>query len=246
MSALDQLNGKLKLAFSTAADTERLGGMFVPDVRNATDPANFLAQRTGDTFEAAVAAGGAAFLSDETGAPQTITVAYHLSADGDAAQHTHTEVGSSSSRIPGYKSANLVVAALALHEWFTHPPIEDIAAKIKPENIPSLRVYKEALGWQPVEDEHRRARLFDASITSLEGEDDPAALQDRTWFAVDDSVIAHQAEALLGFMDQGGLVNAKTGDFIPVDFTALDQEGLTREELQKIAQGKSRPPAPKV
>ena len=229
------LENSLKLAFSAAHDFHRINEMLAPDIGDSSHPNRFLADRLSTAFARAVAGGSAAFMEDATGELKAVTVAYHLNAAEDPDLHTHTELGSTSSAMPGYSIANLVVAALALREWLHNPPAEMIAAKIRPENIPSLKVYKEALGWAPIEDRALHAQLTDASRQTMADPSNP--LNGREWYALKDVVIKKQAETVLGFMEQGGLVNKQTGDFIPVDFSALEKEGLTRARLEALAAG---------
>lgn len=239
----------LKLEFSKAADFERVSHLFEPEVKDTFDPEHCIVKRLSSVFKKSVDSGCAAFLSDENGDLRTMTIAYHLYIDKNSAPeapHDHTEFGSSLSLIPGYKSSVPVIAALALREWFNHPPVKTIAAEIKQDNTASVKTYNEALGWNPLHDTDQCASLDVSGWRTVPDESDPTGqtglekvpdgLGSMDWFQCDDDALVKQARIVLDFMKSGGLVN-KTGHFIPVDFSALETEGLTRPRLEAIAGG---------
>lgn len=237
---------RLKLEFSTAADAQRIGRLFDPAVKDAADPQHFVDKRLRDVFNKAVAAGCAATLSDEAGHVQALTVAYHLSDTG--AQHDHSEFGSTLSLMQGFQSTAPIIAALALREWFKHPPANEMAAEIRQDNIPSVKIYKEKLGWEVVDSKAANAALNASSWRTIPDEaadpsgntglaQVPAEAKDMDWYACTDKALARQASTILEAMKQGGLTNKKTGAFIPVDFSALEKEGLSRARLEALARG---------
>lgn len=240
----------LKLEFSKSADLQRVSRLFDPAVKALVDPDQHVAKRLNAVFETAVHSGGAAFLSDENGHLVAMTIAYHIYVGEDPAPdraHDHTEFGSSLSLLSGYKSALPVIAALALREWLHHPPVRKMAANIDPQNTAAVKLYRDALGWEQVTDKAHCASLDIAGWRTVPDADDPAAqtgyrnvpegMAGMDWVECTEALLAKQAEILLAFMAQGGLVHAQTGHFIPVDFSALAQEGLTPSRLKAIAGG---------
>lgn len=239
----------LKLEFSKAADAGRIGRLFDPTVKDPADPRHFVDKRLPAVFKKAVDSGCAALLSDDAGNVQVMTIAYHLSAAPEKPDaHDYTEFGSTLSLIQGYNSSVPVIAALALREWFTHPPAAKIAAEIRRDNIPSTKVCSEKLGWEVITNKAEYDTITAASWHTVPDEKaDPTGLtgmttvpadaNDMNWYVCSAAALKQQAKAVLEAMDRGGLVNSKTGDFIPVDFSALEKEGLTRKRLEAIAHG---------
>lgn len=244
----------LKLEFSTAADITRIGRLFDPAVKDPADPHHFVDKRLKSAFKKAVEAGCAVVLSDAKGDVQVMTVAYHLAAAPDAAPgaapnaHDYTEFGSTLSLIQGYHSSVPLIAALALREWFKHPPRGKLAAEIRQDNIPSVKVYKDTLGWEAITDTAENAVINGTSWRTIPDEtadpsgntgmkEVPAEAAAMDWYACNDNALRHQAEVVLEALARGGIVNKKTGDFIPVDFSALDKEGLTKPRLEALARG---------
>jgi len=240
----------LKLEFSGVVDFDRISRMFELEVKGVIDPNNHVVKRLRSVFKKAVDMGSVAFLSDENGDLRIMAIAYHAYVEKDHVpdvQHDYTEFGTVISLIPGYKSSYPVIAALALREWINHPPSQKIAANIDPENIASVKVYEELLGWDIVKDKAQCASLDTASWKTVLDEDDPTGqtcfkdvpegLESMGWFECNEKVLVGQARIVLDFMKQGGLVNKQTGHFIPVDFSVLEKEGLTRPLLEAIAGG---------
>jgi hypothetical protein len=240
----------LKLEFSKTADLKRISRLFEPAVKALADPEQHVTPRLNAVFETAVDSGGAAFLSDENDHLVAMTIAYHIHVAEDPEPdraHDHIEFGSSLSLMSGYKSTLPVIAALALREWLHHPPVRKMAANIDPQNAAALKLYRDALGWERIEDKALCASLDIAGWRTVPDADDPTAqtgcqnvpegMAGMDWMACDGRLLAKQAEILLAFMAQGGLVHTQTGHFIPVDFSALAQEGLTPARLKAIAGG---------
>lgn len=239
----------LRLAFSKAADMPRIEKILDPGVKAAFDPDNHVAKRLNASFNKAVADGCTAMLVDEKDDVKTLTMAYHVHVDKSPAPdaaHDHINFGTSLSLIPGYKSASVVIAALALREWLLHPPVQTISAGIVPENAPSLKTYVEGLGWAPEKDASAVKSIATATWRTLADPADssgntclekpPADLENVGWYVCDDVALKKQARVLLDCLDRGG-VASKKGDVIPVDFSALDDIGLTRPCLEAIASG---------
>lgn len=240
----------LKLAFSRAADYNRIDALFHPSVKSAIDPHDYVVKRIDSHFRAAVNTGGAAMLTCQHGHVQALTIAYRVhhvgKASNDNVGHDVTELGTSLARLPGYNGAKLVVAALTLREWWHHAPRDSMIAEIKRDNIASLKTYIDALHWKPVLDAPHSARLYDATDVTLVNDKDkgggnPHADLSKAkslWHRADDATVRQAAQVLLDFMAQGGLKH-KSGHHIPVDFSALAAAGLTTARLQAIAAGQT-------
>lgn len=239
----------LKLAFSKAADYARVDAVFDPAVKQASDPHGYVLKRYEPAFRKAVADGSAAFLSDADGNVMTLTMAYRFRRESnpDPDAHDGTELGTTFSRLPGFHSASLVVAAIALREWWQHPPAEAMMAEIKKSNMPSLKTYRDTLGWEAAPDTQDAHDLFAASYQTVlndegTGPAPPPArgtYPDVQLYLCPDSALATQAKILLSFMDQGGVLNRHTGQFLSVDFSALEEQGLSRARLEAIAGGET-------
>jgi hypothetical protein len=233
---------RLKLEFSKAADAPRITGMLEHPDTKAADPHHYVALRLPDVFNKTVRDGCVAFFSDENGNLKTLTIAYHHSAN----RHDYTESGTTLSHVPGYNSSAPLVAALVLREWLNHPPAKKIVASIKPQNAASVKIYQDTLGWEQASEKDQTLAREQAWRTVPDPADPsgktgystlPPEAYSTVWFAVKDKALAKQANILLEALDRGGLVNKRTGDIIPVDFSALGKEGLTRERIKAIAGG---------
>lgn len=241
----DSKTPSLKLAFSTAADYDRINKVFDPAIKHQYDPTGYVFKREESAFTRAVQGGHAAFLQDQHGTVETLTIAYHVAAQGkSAATPDYTELGTTLARLPGYHSARLIVAALALHEWWQSPPVNSLAAEIKHANIPSLKTYRDALGWEAITDRTETQNISAITDQTLANPDDQnndvdAWMAMAAWYRPTNASLALQARLVLSFMDQGGLLNKKTGDFIPVDFSDLTRIGLTRKRLEALAGGET-------
>ena len=240
----------LTLRFSTADDSTRINHALDPAVKTEFDPDEHAVKRLSTAFNAAVEAGCLALLCDETGEVKTLTIAYHVGGTKDTPEHTN--FGTSLSLIPGYKSARVVIAALALREWIKHRPSVCLAAGIVPDNAPSIKTYHHALGWKPMTDEALIAAVADAAWQTLPDPSDPSgetplthapeALKTVGWYQCDEEAIARQAQVLLDFMEAGCLMCTQTGGHISIDMTALEQEGITRAKLGEMARSRTAPP----
>ncbi len=239
---------KLKLEFSKAADYDRVNRLFDPALKSRTDPKSYVVKRLDSAFRDAIDQGAAALLSDENDEIQTITIAYRAhESDAPAPQQPHdfTEIGSSMARMAGYNSARLIVAAIALSEWWRSPPAEVMVAEIKNDNKPSLTAYRDVLGWEKLDDCQQIIRINSATDKTLADENDKGqgpvcsmyGTSAASWYMCTAQTLATQARVLLEFMNQGGLLNKNTGDYVPVDFSALHQAGLSRPRLEEIAKG---------
>lgn len=245
----DSKKGWLRLEFSKAADYDRANIFFDPTIKSQIDPYNYVAKRVETDFRYAIDNGNAAFLSDDNNDVQTLVMNYHVNEGGPAVpgqQHEFTELGTTISRLQGYHSATLVAAALALKEWWAHPPQHLLMTEIKHSNIPPQKIYK-MLGWEPVTDPDLVDRLIVLTYKTVPDETGAGLIpvptgtekDDIGFYSFVDKAIAEQAKAVLKFMDKGGIYNAKTNHFIPVDFSDLDRVGLTRKRLEAMAQGET-------
>lgn len=225
----------IRLEFSKAADYGRITRFFDPEIKDRIDPKKYVVRREDGVLRRAIGNGSCAFLSDVSSpaaaAPQAMAIAYRMEKDG---AHAYTEVGTTLSRMGGYNCAQLVIAALALNEWWSAPPQDLIVTEIMPDNIPSIKTYAWYLGWRLVTDRQKSDGLHDLANATIAPQDRST---DTVWFHCDDTVITHQARVLLSFMDQGGLVHKKTHRTLSVDFSALAACGLTRRRLEAIALG---------
>lgn len=224
----------LRLEFSKAADYGRITRFFDPEIKDRVDPGKYVVRREEDVLRQAIGRGSCAFLSDvsaSAAAPQAMAVAYRMGKNG---AHDYTEVGTTLSRMSGYNCAQLVIAALALSEWWSAPPRDLIVTEIMPDNIPSIKTYAWYLGWRLVTDREKSDGLHELANATVLPQDRST---DTVWFHCDDTVITHQARVLLSLMDRGGLIHKKTHRTLSVDFSALAARGLTRRRLEAIALG---------
>ena len=244
----------LKLEFSKAADYDRLNAAFDPKRLRRIDPHGYVARRLESHFRQAVENGNAAFLTDNDEGPKEqvkgMLIAYHFPEYIDDLPlkntHTYTEFGTAMSYIPGYGSAKLIMAALALKEWLQHPPSRKYVNEIENSNTASAKTYRDHLKWEAVDDEQERSTLFDIlyrNVTSDSGQGigrppPPSKQKDKTFYSLTDHALQIHARILLDYIDAGG-INNKQGEFIPVDFTALDEEGLSYARLSAIAAGQT-------
>ena len=228
------LPSKLRLAFSQAADIARVGRMFDPAVKDSIDPKRFVVRREKSVFESTIASGKAAFLYDTAnGEVHTLTMAYPI-RDKQSGNHDHTEIGTSITRLAGFKSAQIVIAAMILKEWWEDPPSGMIVTEILPDNAPSLHVYRDQLGWTPVTDTETVETLHRLCNESISAEDKG---RQTVWFCCGNAVLPKLAQILIDHMDKGALHNKYSGETIDLDLQAMDDIGLTRRHLELIARG---------
>jgi len=240
----------LKLVFSKAADYNRIDSLFNPAAKQKTDPKGYVVRRVESCFRKAVNENAAAMLSDEKKNVRGLTVAYRTHENKNPApdtQHDYTEIGSSMTTLPGYNSTQLIIAALAIREWLMHAPKFLLVTDINKDNAASLKTYHDTLGWQVLSDPLLRAHaasVTDKTLDDAQNKSTVAAAEETVggaqtvWHVCTHTTLATQAKILLAFMDAGGITNKKTGDFIPVDFNALEKEGVTRKALESLASGK--------
>ncbi len=225
---------KLKLAFSKAADNGRLAKMFDPAIKSKVDPHNFVVKREKSVFDETVAKGRAAFLYDPaTGEAHTLTMSYHVN-DKASGDHVYSEIGTSITRIMGFKSAQIVIAALVLKEWWNSPPSDHIITEILPDNQPSLHLYRDSLGWTRVTDQDKVDEMHRLCNEYIAPEDKGRQTQ---WFYCGNSVLPKMAAILLEFLDSEKLSNKYTQQEIDLDLSELEKNGLTRARLEAIAKG---------
>lgn len=236
----------LKLEFSKAADYGRINELFDPAVKKKIDPHGYVIRRVESHFRRAVDEGAAGMLKDENGHVRSLTIAYRVhgsDAPAPGEPHDFTEIGTSMTGLPGYNASRIVIAALAIREYLSHPPKHRLVADIKKENGASIKTYRDTLGWRTLEDPALRTHATAVTDRTVADEKNKAAHNIAgenavsEWFTCDAATMATQAKVLLAFMDAGGLTGKKTGDFIPVDFSALAAEGITRKTLESLASG---------
>jgi len=229
---------KLRLEFSKAADHDRIHNLYTN--KASADPQNYVAMRLPDIFRKTVDDGCAALLSDDQNQIHAASLMYHLHETAPAAgKHEYAELGSAMASLAGFRSAHLVIAALSLKEWWSTPPQHLIAGEIKDINVASLKIYQ-GLGWEPVTDAAHVTRMNKASNDTVADDVHKTVLtgnEKSHWYMADTLALSKQANVILECINRGGLLNNKTGDIIPVDFTALDDVGLNKTRLQSLASG---------
>lgn len=230
------LPGHLRLAFTTAANKPAIEELFDPRVKQSIDPDAQVAGRSGDIFEQHVANGHGAFLQDEQGTIHTLTMAWHLKENDDAHKRPrHTEIGTALTRLQGFHSASVVIAALTLKEWWSsRSPRGVIAGEVSNSNVPSTKLFRDTLGWKPIKAAGMLAdinKLSYAGVINYDHRDDA-----KTWYQADRQGRQKLARIILDFMDRGTLLN-KQGTMITLDLSALEETGLTRPRLEALAGG---------
>ena len=229
------LPGKLKLEFSKASDVKRVNHIFSPEIKDKIDPNSYVVKRDNAVLKNTLSRGGGTFLSDDQGELYTITLGYPLHRSNNTSlRHDFTEIGTTMARMSGYNSAQLVVCAMVLKEWWDNDPNDLIIAEIDPANGASIHTYKDKMGWQPIADEATANELFVLcnQIIAPEDQGNPTI-----WFeASNDKTLSKSAAVILDTIDQGGLLNKKTGHIIKVDFSELEKVGLSKKVLESISQ----------
>ena len=227
------LPSKLKLAFSKAADHRRISKLFTKEVKSKIDPDDFVVKREKQIFDKTINDGHAAFLySPDTGEVYTLTMAYHVNEK--QGYHKHTEIGTSLASLPGFKSAQIAVAALVLKEWWLSEPNGKIVTEILPENAPSLKLYRDNLNWRPIFNKKITEELHKLCNENIAPEDKG---RPTLWFECDAGTLPIMAKILLDYIDQGRLNNKHTGQQIELDLEALQNIGLSRQRIEMIAKG---------
>lgn len=244
----DKKRGYLKLEFSKAADYDRINVFFDPTVKQATDPSQYITKRREAAFRRSINDGCAAFLSDQDGNVMTLAVNYQVHMDNNhppGAQHDYTELATTMSRLTGYHNAHAVTAALALSEWWLHPPKHLMITSIEKTNIAPQKIAA-AMGWEKITDPVLTEYLFNPVYKTVVDEtgqnrDIPLPPKDYMeqvlFFTFAEKSLALKAGILLQFMDAGCVTNKKTNHSIPLDLSALDTIGLTRPRLEALAKG---------
>jgi hypothetical protein len=229
------LPGKLKLEFSQASDIKRLNHVFSPEIKTKIDPNGYVVKRDNSVLEKTLSRGGGTFLSDKQGELYTLTLGYPLHRPKNKSlRHDFTEIGTTMARMGGYNSAQLVVCAMVLKEWWDNDPNDLIIAEIDPANGASIHTYQDKMGWQAIKDQSTEDELFILcnQIIAPEDQGNPTI-----WFEASNvNTLSKSASIILDTMKQGGLLNKKTGHILKVDFSELDKVGLNKQVLQSISQ----------
>ena len=232
--------GQLRLAFSTAADRGQIKALFDPAIKDQIDPQGHVARREDALLDTHIDNGRAAMLVDDSGNVHTLAIAWHLSAAHDAHKRPrHIEIGSAMTRLTGFHSANPVIAALALHEWWKPTvPRGLIAAEVSNNNLPSQKLFRDKLGWKAVTNKKILQNINELSYAGVVGYNhttDP-----KTWYKVDRDVRQKQAQIILDFIKRGSLLNTASGHAIKLDLTsALTNAGLPLSRLEALANGRA-------
>lgn len=237
---------RLKLEFSRAADIHRISGLLQSTTKQKYDPNNYVVERTKGTMKKALSDGSCCFLShQDNGYIYAFAAYFHLHANknhaGTSAIHDYAELGSTVSFLPGYGAGPVIAAAQTLKEWWEHPPKESLVAEAKKSNGASLHGFQ-VLAWKAINDRTLHDKLTIISNDTVAHDcdkvtPDPNQEPDSVWLVPTKQTYMVNAKILLQAMQQGGVINKKTGKTIPVDFSALDQIGLTKSRLQAIAGG---------
>lgn len=241
---------RLKLAFSKAADTQRVLNVLKSDVKGELDPNNYVANRDLSQLEETIDNGSAVFLYDPDEMSdddiQTLTLVYPTYKDkhdrDEGETHDYGELGSLISRLPGFASGGYVVSAILLREWWENQPKESVITEIKASNIASLKTAA-ATGWEEIHDEDVKEELDHLCNDDLDYDSSGAS----HWFKVTDKSIEICAKAILSTLvaDENGhkdlslaqIFNKKSGEVLPMDLSALEDIGLSYERLEAIANG---------
>ena len=181
---------KLKLEFSKAADYNRINRLFDPAVKKHFDPQGYIVKREEPILRRAVNNSNCTMLSTSAGDIAALTFAYNIHAKPNSKPHEYTEIGTTLSRMGGYNAAQLVIAAMALREWWENAPKGLIVTEILPTNVPSLKTYGVYLGWRPIGDQNITKELHRLCNETIAPENKG---NQTIWFHCDDSVITHQA-----------------------------------------------------
>jgi hypothetical protein len=232
----------LSLHFSNAASQKQIEILFTPAIKRVIDPNHYVVKREGLAFEDAIKNGRAATLRDpQSGEVFALSMAYPVFSK-HSKNHDFTEIGTSQTRLGGFRCAQIVIAALSLKEWLNNRPRDSIVTEILPDNGASLHAYKNALGWQAIEDKDKTKRLHILCNETISAEDKG---RHTIWFEAAPPTLKTMAALLLRYMDNGYLQNRKTGESIRLDLSALATVGLTRTVLEQIATNqRAKPPTP--
>lgn len=223
----------LTLAFSGAADQDRIRKLFAPATKSGIDPHNYVVKREKDVFNYAISRAHVAMLfNTHSGAVKTVSFAYDVRRQ-KGETHLHTEIGTTLASPGGYKTAQIVISALTLHEWWNMPPQRKIVTEILPENAPSLKAYKK-LDWAEITDKELTHELHVLCNESIAPEDKG---RQTVWFEATDKTLQTMAQVLIDHINKGYVENKHTGHKIKIDLTPMFQTGLTIEHLKAIARG---------
>ncbi|MFN3827007.1 MAG: hypothetical protein ACK4NR_05205 [Micavibrio sp.] len=241
--------GVLKFNFTTAAHIPAIEALFMPPLKDQIDPTGQVALRDHDTFTKLVTDGHAAVLEDEEGHVYSMAIGWHLAEPGRK-RSEYVEIGSVMSRLPGFGCADVVVAALALHEWWRPSiPTGLIAAEVSDDNKASTRLFRDHLKWSALPKTGASlSRLNNLSYAGLVNYQH--AGDSKTWYKSDAAARQHQARMLLDYLNRGTLRNA-AGSTIKLDLSALTKTALHESRLQRMVNGETtkkalRPESPLV
>lgn len=226
----------LKLVFTDAARAPAIDDMFNPANKIKIDPMDYVVKREASIFNKQIKEGHGTLLVDHKGAAFSLTMAWHTAANDNKGKpyHRYTEMGTTLTSMAGFHSAQAVVSALALHQWWNHNPKNKIVAEILEENIASQKLFADTLKWSVVK---RKSTALDitnrcnANVVEDNNSDKP-----HHWYECKGEAITAMARAILNMADRGTL-NRKDGYSVAIDLSALNDVGLTRPRLEAMAAG---------
>ena len=226
----------LKLVFTDAARLSAINDMFNPAHKSKIDPHDYVVKRESGIFEKQIKGGHGSLLIDEKGAAFALTMAWHAAANDNKGKpyHRYTEMGTTLTSMAGFHSAQAVVAALVLHQWWNHNPKNKLVAEILEENGASQKLFRNTMQWSVI----KRA----ATIQDINNRCNANVVEDNNggkphhWFECKKESLSAMARALLAVQDCGAL-NRKDGHKIAIDLSALNDVGLTRPRLEALAAG---------
>lgn len=225
---------RLKLAFSNNGDHDRISRLFEPDIKGKIDPHGYIMKREPEFFDAGVINGSAVFLFDPANDSgdnvHALTIGYrsHFHKPASGNHHNYTEIGTTLSRLQGFKAAQIVIAASSLKEWWEKSPSKLIVTDLKNDNGASVNAFQNLLGWAIVQGE--------AIIRDINANCAPAWGH---WYMCNGKTLSKQAQVILDYMDGGELYNKHTQQRIKLDLSAMEEIGLGRELLEALAEGKT-------
>lgn len=222
----------LKLAFTNAAQAGAVHKLFEPAIKSKIDPMGYVVKREAALFEKQINGGHGSILVDEQGNAHALTMAWHAVANDHT--HRYTETGTTLTRLAGFRSAQVVISALVLQQWWQTPPRKKIVAEILEENIPSRRIFEDLFQWRRIK-RKATAQDIDQHCNGNVVEDlNPG--KRHFWYACDKESLPHMARSLLTLMDDGTL-KRKDGQQIAIDLSAMKEIGLSRPRLEALANG---------
>jgi hypothetical protein len=226
----------LKLVFTDAARMPAINDMFNPANKSKIDPQDYVVKREASVFDKQVKNGHGSLLVNEKGAAFALTMAWHTAANDNNGKpyHRYTELGTTLTSMAGFHSAQAVVAALALHQWWNHNPKNKLVAEILEENGASQKLFRDTMQWSVIKRAATAKDINDRCNANVV--EDNNGGKPHHWFECKKESLSAMARTLLAMQDRGTL-NRKDGHQIAIDLSALNDVGLTRARLEALAAG---------